>query len=45
MDLWKNSLATGGCCWWLSWGNGSWEWRPLGMAAPGNSRPESRAQC
>ena len=40
MDLWKNSLATGSCCW-LSLGNGCWEWRPLGMAAPGNSGPES----
>jgi len=30
MDLWKNSLATGGC--WLSQGNGCWEWRPLGIA-------------
>ena len=33
MDLWKNSLATGGCGCWLSWSNGCWEWRPLGMAA------------
>jgi len=32
MDLRMNSLAKGGCCW-LSWGNGGWEWRPLGMAA------------
>jgi len=24
---------TGGCCCWLSWSNGCWEWRPLGMAA------------
>ena len=32
MDLWKNSLATGGCCCWLSWGNGCWEWRLLGIA-------------
>src|SRR6218665_1784047 len=45
MDLWKNSLATGGCCCcWLSWDNGCWEWQPLGMAAPGNSGPESDCQ-
>src|SRR6218665_94667 len=31
MDLWKKFLATGGCCW-LSWRNGCWEWRPLGIA-------------
>src|SRR6218665_421031 len=40
MDLWKNSLATGGCCCWLSGSNGCWEWRPLGMAAPGNGGPK-----
>jgi len=32
MDLLKNSLVTGGCCCWLSWGNGCWEWRPQGIA-------------
>jgi len=38
MDLWKNSLATGGCCCWLSWSNGCWEWRPMGKADRNQSK-------
>ena len=46
MDLhvWKNSLATGGCCW-LSWSNGCWEWRPVGMAALNRDKCGDKWYC